>query len=151
MPGGAILRFMAKRRRGDHPGLAGDPPDEVWVTVTEIPGPRGPSIQERVADIRIPGKAMLIGLAVVAAAIVAFVVALPLGGAGTTTPSDRPQPFDAGAAQVAAAYAYRTRCPSVARESDHAKITLAEFDLTVWCARYRIHSNSSIDQFVHAP
>jgi hypothetical protein len=142
---------MTKRRREHHPGLVGEPPDEVWVTVTEIPSPRGPSIREQVADIRIPGKAMLIGLAVVTVAIVAFVVALPLGGAGTTAPSERAQPRDVGAAQVAAAYAYRTRCSSVGRESDHAKVTLAEFDRRVWCARYRAHSNSSIDQFVHAP
>jgi len=137
---------MAKSRREDQPALLGEPPDEVWVTVTVIPGPRGRSVRERMAELGIRlNLAMVIGLCAVAVAIVALLVVVVLGGAG----GQRAQPRDIGA-QVASR-GNPPRCSSVAIDPHHPRLRLAEFDRAVWCARAGAHVNASIDQFVGAP
>jgi hypothetical protein len=140
---------MAKSRREDHPDLLGEPPDEVWVTF--MPGPRGPSLRERLTDLRIPANVLgLIGAAVVAAAILAFVLTAPFGGGGTAG-STRGQPGGIGGPRAWVAYRNSPRCSGAAIKPHHRRITLAEFDRIVWCERSIAHPNSSIDQFVSAP
>jgi hypothetical protein len=121
------------------------------VTVTVIPGPRRPSIRERVADIRIQvNPLVLIGLTV-AVAIMAIAVATALGGRGGTARTEGAQPRAVGAEPAAAASGHPPRCPSTAGTPGHSRLTLAEFDRRVWCERYHATPNSSIYQFVGVP
>lgn len=130
---------MARSRTDEHPELLNEGPDEVWITV--IPRSRGPSLRERVAKSGMPASVFtLIGLGVLAVAILAVVLALSLGGTAGSAHS-----------RAAAAYARLPRCPDVTSTVRRRGITLAEFDRAVWCERYRNHPNASIDQFVGAP
>jgi hypothetical protein len=120
------------------------------VTVTIIEGPRGPSIRERVANVRIQvNPLLLIGLAMAAAVIANTVATTALGGGGGTARTESAQPRAASAAQAAAAYGHPPRCP--AAKPHHGRIALADFDRMVWCERYHGTPNSSIYQFIGAP
>ena len=147
---GAILQFMATRE--DDPKSVGQPPDGVRATVTIIPGPRGPSIRERVAHIWIQvNPLVLIGLAV-AVAILAIVVATALGGRGGTARTEGAQTRGVAAGPAAAASGHAPpRCSSTTDKRHHSRLTLAEFDRRVWCERYNATPNSSIYQFVGVP
>jgi hypothetical protein len=117
----AILPSMTRPRSNDNLRSQGEAPDEVWVTVTRIPGDRGPSLRERVASIQPPiTTRMLIGLLVVAAATVALAAAMALGGRGGTARSEHPQPPETVVARVLEGYPlYPLRCsePAVRHRS----------------------------------
>jgi hypothetical protein len=102
-----------------------------------------------VADIRIRVKPLLLIGFAVAVAIVAIAVATALGGRGGTARTESAQSRGVGAA--APAYGHPPGCSSTASKPRHSRITLAEFDHTVWCERYHASPNSSLDQFIGAP
>jgi hypothetical protein len=143
------LARSAQRPNDDRPGLLGEPP--VAVRVTVIPGPRGPSMRERVADIHVTRRAlMLIGLVVVVAAIAALVVTVPLAGHETAR-SERAQVPEIGTARVAAAYGRPPRCSAGAMAPHHVSSESPVFDRAVWCLRYGDHAAASFYRFTGAP
>ena len=119
---------MAKPRSDDRPGLLGPPPDEVRVTITVHPGSRGVSIRRRVA--RMPAgarKSIAVGLAVAAAALVAFGVAASLM---ETARSGHGRP-----SRLSAAYPPAAHCLSAPVALDPGNAGSA-FARAVWCDRY---------------
>lgn len=132
---------MTKPHSDGWPGLLGHPPDEVEVTVTVRPRTGGSSIRRRVAEMAArPRHGMVIGLAVLAAAIAAVGMVSLSGGLGGTSADLRgPQ----------ATYPTAARCLRATVALGRASRQRA-FAVAVWCERYAGRSNAVSYRFVGA-
>ncbi len=128
------LGRSSHRVSDDRTRWLGEPPAAVRVKVTVLGGPRGPSIRERVADIHASMRAAaLIGLVVVIAAIVAFLVTGPLAGRNETSRHERAQLPGITAPRVARANGPPLACTAGATASHDLSSAVQAFDRAVWC------------------
>lgn len=144
---GAILLYMAKPAEDDRSGLLDDPPADVQITI--VPGPRGPTLREWIADMRVAerlphiqlphGAGKRIGPAVAAAAAGALVAAFSAGG-GAQAPGHLRLRASGSVVGVVPIYGYPLGCLSVAIPLHDPRFARAEFDHALPCGRSHGHA-----------
>lgn len=119
----------------DPPDPSAEPPWDVRITV--MPGPRGPTLRQRIAHIRIVRRAGVIAPLMMTTGAVGTMVVLALGGGHSSASNSMTAlTHDPGALGVAAAYGYPPRCLSVTIPADHPSYARADFDRATLCGRY---------------
>lgn len=119
---------MAKPRRDDGPGLLGEPPEEVRVTVTMLPGRGAPLLRNQLQ--RVATHLRRRSVIVASVGLLAASAIMTISSRGGIARGVRGQPRATGAAQVVA------RCSAAHVRLHRPSSSWAGFDDAVWCVRY---------------